>query len=159
MWSQKEEEPIFESGQWASLSVWGIKHLPIDAVYFPVHARLSARLIPSSFPRSYPLQSSSSSPLSYLGNLSLPWVSLVDVLCTDGTACTALYGSLNLNSSLLPYFISSSNALTPLAPLLIYLTLINIGQLLRRSNQTRMNHFVRSLIWIHLLVENHQEVE
>ncbi|CAN6989993.1 unnamed protein product [Brassica rapa subsp. trilocularis] len=34
---------------------------------------------------------------------------------------------------------------------------LGIGQHLCRSNQTRMNHFVRSLIWIHKVVENHQE--
>ena len=36
---------------------------------------------------------------------------------------------------------------------------LGIGQLLRRSNNTRMNHVVRSLIWIHKVVENDQEVE
>ena len=36
---------------------------------------------------------------------------------------------------------------------------LGIAQLLRRSNQNRMNHFVKSLIWIHKVVENHQEVE
>ena len=36
---------------------------------------------------------------------------------------------------------------------------LGIGPLIRRSNQIRMNLFVRSLIWIHKVVENHQEVE
>ena len=41
-----------------------------------------------------------------------------------------------------------------------YLICLNSSQqLLRRSNQTRMNHFVKNMIWIHKVVENHQEVE
>ena len=39
------------------------------------------------------------------------------------------------------------------------LSSLGIGQLLRRSNQNRMNHYIRSLIWIDKVVENHQEVE
>ena len=35
---------------------------------------------------------------------------------------------------------------------------LGIWQLIRHSYQTRMNRDVRSLIWIHKVVENHQEV-
>ena len=46
----------------------------------------------------------------------------------------------------------------PLSNQLIPVSQFGIWQLLRRSNQTRMNHFVRSLIWIQKVVENDQEV-